>query len=576
MLPDLNSVHRGVVAEIFPDRGARVVLEGPYGHGFVHASLMGPGGAWVGNIFECVSIGKHVYCSVLDISTYGEPRLSMSSVDQSTGSLLPEGSFYSGASRAFRMQSDPTRRRLPELHSVHRGAVTRVMNFGFFVRLDGDFDEDGLVHHSRIRRGYTFVDGMDIARHVPVGTQIYTVVTELRSDGKIELSMSDVDQSTGRSLLAKSCDASSPSRDSGAFGALAAPSRDTLMRRLVDDLHAWLISKRVTEMKAGELTHFIDAHPQYKTAKNKPIVKPAIVGFGASKLHYKEHDRGDAMIVLGPAPRPSGVDAKPRSSVVDAKADLSKQQVPQLYSIHRGVVTELLPNVGAFVALRGPFGVGLVPKSRIGPGGTPMFDFAQHLSVGSEVCCSVSEINRHGKFELTMSSVEAQGRQVVGELRAWLVSERKTEILAKDLENFLLVHPQYQGRSFIKSAIASYGEGNLSWIDPGPFSGGQRVAVVPSGGGGSVVSASSSSSPRSEQTPRRSPRDRSPSPEITCIQCGTVRTQEINFCPGNLFCGQACKDAHNVADERQVRALFFRRGAWGATKRPRTAENPSD
>ena len=225
-----------------------------------------------------------------------------------------------------------------------------------------------------------------------------------------------------------------------------------------------------------------------------------------------------------------------------------------------------------------------------------MVDFAQHLSVDSAVCCSVSEINRYGKFELTMSSVEAQERQLVNDLHAWLVSKRMTEVSSSGLVDFLSDYPQFkrhgQSGSIIKSAIEHCGEGKLYYANSdGRRPGASRVALVP--GSGSVVSASpsssprsprprsspepgelgesvapapvellapepelnstsSSSSPRSEQAPRRSPRDRSPSPENKCIECGKVGTR-ISFLNRN-FCEEACQEAHGREEVRAARA----------------------
>ena len=66
------------------------------------------------------------------------------------------------------------------------------------------------------------------------------------------------------------------------------------------------------------------------------------------------------------------------------------------------------------------------------------------------------------------------------------------------------------------------------------------------------ISTSSSSSPRSEQAPRRSPRDRSPSPENKCIECGKVGTR-ISFLNRN-FCEEACQEAHGREEVRAARA----------------------
>ena len=622
-LPALDSVHRGVVIRLLPGFGAFVRLEGPYDDGLVHVSHIRPGGGWVHDITECLSVNDQVYCSVLGIKPGGKIEVSMSNVDQSTGALL--------FSIKDRLPNDVGGPRVPHAPSLvsHAGAIetpghssylpsaqqpTSRISFGFApdreLGLDFEFDSDvGRLVVTKVQDGsqatacpllcagmvVVAVNGFAVSSLDDFESQIVPLRVALE---RINIAFEE----RGAPSNSVVSQLNVPALDS----ASGTEAGDALKRQLVNDLHAWLVSKRQTCINAPDLAEFLSAHPQYKKGTGIKI-KHTIVGFGAPKLHWSEDVRGFGRIDLGPAPRPS---------VVEAKADLSEQQVPQLNSIHRGVITELLPNVGALVALRGPFGAGLVPMSRIGPGGTPMVDFAQQLSVGSAVCCSVSEISRYGKFELTMSSVEAQERQLVDDLHAWLVLKRMTEVSSSGLVDFLSDYPQFkrhaQSGSIIKSAIEHCGEGKLYYANSdGRRPGASRVALVP--GSGSVVSASPSSSPRSPR-PRSSPepgelgesvapapvespapdaskvqrtaaprrRERSPSPDITCIHCGKVGSRASGFKSGN-FCEAACQEAHGRVEVRvarvgaiHMRGSAARKNAADARKRPRTAENPSD
>ena len=95
---------------------------------------------------------------------------------------------------------------LPALNSVHRGVVTRLLpGFGAFVRLEGPYDE-GLVHVSHLRPGGAWV--RDITKCISVNDQVYCSVLGIKpggplGGGKIDLSMSNVDQSTGVLLSIK-------------------------------------------------------------------------------------------------------------------------------------------------------------------------------------------------------------------------------------------------------------------------------------------------------------------------------------------------------------------------------------
>jgi len=87
---------------------------------------------------------------------------------------------------------------LPQLYSVYRGEVQRVRDFGAFVWLV-DFTSpriEGLLHASAIRHGGSRVNATEVLKpRQMVWVKVLTIV-----DGKIGLSMRDVDQETGRDL----------------------------------------------------------------------------------------------------------------------------------------------------------------------------------------------------------------------------------------------------------------------------------------------------------------------------------------------------------------------------------------
>ncbi|KAM0911502.1 hypothetical protein ACQ4PT_013421 [Festuca glaucescens] len=76
----------------------------------------------------------------------------------------------------------------PELYLVYHGRVTRVVDAGCFVRLDGAHGREGLVHASRMP-----------ALAVKRGQEVFVKVVSLEW-GNLALSMLDLDQETGREL----------------------------------------------------------------------------------------------------------------------------------------------------------------------------------------------------------------------------------------------------------------------------------------------------------------------------------------------------------------------------------------
>ncbi|KAK8551069.1 hypothetical protein V6N12_039737 [Hibiscus sabdariffa] len=84
----------------------------------------------------------------------------------------------------------------PELYSVYKGRVSRVMDSGCFVQLNELKGKEGLVHVSQMatRR---IVNAKDVVKR---DQEVYVKVISV-SGQKLSLSMRDVDQNTGKDLL---------------------------------------------------------------------------------------------------------------------------------------------------------------------------------------------------------------------------------------------------------------------------------------------------------------------------------------------------------------------------------------
>ncbi|KAL1210055.1 putative pre-mRNA-splicing factor ATP-dependent RNA helicase DEAH5 [Cardamine amara subsp. amara] len=84
----------------------------------------------------------------------------------------------------------------PEVYQVYKGRVSRVMDAGCFVQLDQFRGKEGLVHISqmatrRVEKAKDFVK-----RDMVVYVKVISIL-----NGKLSLSMKDVDQNTGRDLI---------------------------------------------------------------------------------------------------------------------------------------------------------------------------------------------------------------------------------------------------------------------------------------------------------------------------------------------------------------------------------------
>ncbi|CAH9143385.1 unnamed protein product [Cuscuta epithymum] len=84
----------------------------------------------------------------------------------------------------------------PELYSVYKGRVTRVMDTGCFVQLDECRGKEGLVHVSQMATRRV----ANAKEFVKRDQEVYVKVVSMNGQ-KLSLSMSDVDQKTGKDLV---------------------------------------------------------------------------------------------------------------------------------------------------------------------------------------------------------------------------------------------------------------------------------------------------------------------------------------------------------------------------------------
>jgi len=189
-LPPLNSIHRGVVTNI-KQFGAFVELEGFKRQGLVHISRLA--NSRVEAVEDIVQVGEAVFVKVVGIED-GKISLSMRDVDQSSGQDLdPENKHQAGG--GHRGHGGGGDDRLPEVGSIHKGTVRKVMPYGAFIDLPG-YRKSGLVHISRLTN-YKVEKVEDVLSEGDSGIWVKVIAIE---DGKIQLSMRVVDQTTGKDL----------------------------------------------------------------------------------------------------------------------------------------------------------------------------------------------------------------------------------------------------------------------------------------------------------------------------------------------------------------------------------------
>lgn len=130
--------------------------------------------------------------------THGDSKRSPER--ESSRSERSRGNSDHRRSRRGRSPPQRDRRRMydaPELHAVYQGRVSKVVDFGCFVELQGFRSRtEGLVHVSNISAS-SRQNPRDVVRR---GDSVWVKVISLSND-RIGLSMRDVDQRTGDDLL---------------------------------------------------------------------------------------------------------------------------------------------------------------------------------------------------------------------------------------------------------------------------------------------------------------------------------------------------------------------------------------
>ena len=85
----------------------------------------------------------------------------------------------------------------PEVGTIYKGKVVKIMDFGAFVNFFGA--KDGLVHISQLAQGRPATVG----EVVKEGQEVYVKLLGFDERGKTRLSMKIIDQSTGQEIPAR-------------------------------------------------------------------------------------------------------------------------------------------------------------------------------------------------------------------------------------------------------------------------------------------------------------------------------------------------------------------------------------
>lgn len=147
----------------------------------------------------------------------------------------------------------------PLLNNIYRGIVRKVMEFGCFVEILGTKQKkcDGLVHISEISQK-RISDPYDV---VLENDEVYVKVIKLHSNGKISLSMKQVDQKTGRPLAIVS-------EHNDNRGRKLQTTKEIRKRKLTSP-ERWEIQQLIASGAAS-----IDDYPELKQQEPKKDVKP--------------------------------------------------------------------------------------------------------------------------------------------------------------------------------------------------------------------------------------------------------------------------------------------------------------
>jgi len=209
-LPPLYSIHRGIIVKFAP-YGAFVSLPGYRKHGLLHIGRILPKDAGRVDNMEQTGLVMGQEVGVKIISVDGQKiALSMRDVEQTTGrDLNPEHLDYpstngagggggGGGGGGLVNPAD-----LPALYSIHPARVLRIESFGAFVELSDVISSrsgkaiQGLLHISAMSSSRRVEKVEDV---VSVGEELLVKVIKIDDQGKIGVSLRDVDQATGQDL----------------------------------------------------------------------------------------------------------------------------------------------------------------------------------------------------------------------------------------------------------------------------------------------------------------------------------------------------------------------------------------
>lgn len=146
----------------------------------------------------------------------------------------------------------------PQVYGIYDGEVTKIMDFGCFIRLTGFKEKyEGLCHVSLMRAGGRVLNPRDFVKmRQKVKAKVLSMV-----GNKISLSMRDVDQDTGKDLRPVKVPGSSSSSGAGAGSTAedlrANPSRPAEKKRKLDDEEAKSGGRKLSEQERWELTQLI-------------------------------------------------------------------------------------------------------------------------------------------------------------------------------------------------------------------------------------------------------------------------------------------------------------------------------
>lgn len=244
---------------------------------------------------------------VIEIAEGGSKvRLSMKYADQQDGEDLdPEQKQLTAENRTQQQQprggggggsSQQAGEEIPELFSIHKGAVAKIEAYGCFVSIQG-FRKQGLVHVSHL----TDTRVEDVNECVSVGDDVFVKVIGVdvdstggdRRGAKISLSMKYVAQGSGEDLDPGHANASADSvrRSSGPGG--KRKRQEILVGDALDPMATMAILKKMASTKKGHVDNGVyglvsssdeedskaDVH---KRARAPPPAKPMGRGRGST------------------------------------------------------------------------------------------------------------------------------------------------------------------------------------------------------------------------------------------------------------------------------------------------------